>query len=285
MQISLSGSTGFIGKHLMKKFIEKGWTVNVINRDSFRMPDEEFAEKKIAGSDVIINLAGAIIAKKWSAAWKKEIFGSRVNTTRKIADGILLTQQRSLLFISPSAIGIYDSSHRHEDESQYFSDDFLATVCREWENQALRVKERVRLVIFRTGVVLGKDGGMLQKIYPVFNIGLGGPIGNGKAMMSWIHIDDLVEAYLYAIEHKDIDGILNLVSPDPVTNRHFTQTFGKVLVQPAFVKVPLFSLKILFGEGAGSLTTGQEVFPSGLLKSGFTFKFPTIEKALMNLYR
>lgn len=284
MQISLSGSTGFIGNHLMKKFIEKGWTVNVLNRDSFGMPTEEFAEKYIADSDVIINLAGALISKRWSAAWKKEIFESRIETTRKIADGILLSQKKPRLFISPSAVGIYDSIHCHDEESKDFAHSFLAEVCREWENQALRVKDSVRLVIFRTGVVLGKEGGVLLKLYPVFRIGLGGQIGNGESMMSWIHIRDLVEAYLYTIETKDINGIYNLVAPNVVTNYYFTKTFGMILNQPSIVKVPIFSLKLLYGEGANALIAGQDVIPAKLMKSGFTFKFATIEKALGDLY-
>jgi uncharacterized protein (TIGR01777 family) len=285
MQISISGSTGFIGKHLIKKFSEKGWKVNVIHRDSFRMPDEEFAENMINNADVIINLAGAIIAKRWSTSWKKEIVDSRIETTRKIADGILLTQKKSRLFISPSAVGIYDSIHRHDEESNFLSKGFLADVCREWENQALRVKDSTRLVIFRTGVVLGNEGGVLQKLYPVFSKGLGGPIGNGKAMMSWIHIHDLVGAYLYVIGHGEIEGIINLVSPDVVTNHYFTRTLGKVLNMPAIVTVPLFLLKILYGEGANALTTGQDAIPAKLIKNGFIFKYPTIEKALMDLYK
>jgi uncharacterized protein len=282
MQISLSGATGFIGSRLYKKFITRGWTVNVINRDSFRMSVKEFAEKKIENSDVVINLTGATISKRWTPEWKKEIVQSRIETTRKISDGIQRAARKPSLFISPSAVGIYDSIHRHDDESKHYAEGFLADLCREWESQALRVKDLARLVIFRTGVVIGRDGGAMKKLYPIFRFGLGGQIGNGKAMMPWIHITDLLEAYIFAIEQRDIEGIYNLVAPVGTDNHHFTKTFGKVLTQPTIVPVPVFLLKILYGEGASVLTTGQDVVPDKLAKSGFSFKFPTIEKALVD---
>lgn len=285
MRISLSGANGFIGTQLQKKFNFKGWNVNNITRDSFQMPDDEFTDKMIENSDIVINLAGAPISKRWTPAWKKEIADSRIKTTQKIAEGIIRANKKPSLFISPTAIGIYDSVHRHDEESTDYDKGFLADLCREWENQALRVKDLTRVVVFRTGLVLGTDGGMMKKVYPVFRAGLGGQIGDGKAMMSWIHIKDLVDAYIFAIENREIEGIFNLVAPESTDNHHFTKTFGKVLIQPTVMQVPLFSLKLLFGEGASALTAGQDVIPGKLLKSGFTFKFPTIEKALIDLYK
>ena len=285
MQISMSGATGFIGNMLNKRFFEKGWPVNVINRQSFELNDKEFIEKKIEGSDVVINLTGAPIVKRWNESYKKEIFHSRIDTTRKIATAIRNASRKPQVFISGSAIGIYNSTETHTEESQHFADDFMGKVCRDWEYEAVEATTSTRVVIFRTGVVLGKNGGALKTMYTPFKIGLGGIIGNGKQPFSWITITDIVDAFVFTIENESFSGIVNAVAPNPTTNYHFTKTLGKVLNQPAIMRVPEFALKLIYGEGSKALTSGQNVLPEKLLKAGFTFRFPTIEKALMDLYR
>jgi uncharacterized protein (TIGR01777 family) len=285
MQISMSGATGFIGEMLKKRFIEKGWPVIVIDRQSLELKDEEFIEKKIEGSDAVINLAGAPVLKRWNESYMKDIYHSRIDTTRKIASSIRKTSRKPLVFISGSAIGIYNSTETHTEESQYFADDFMGKVCRDWEHEALEAATSTRVVIFRTGVVLGKSGGALKTMYTPFKLGLGGIIGNGKQAFSWIHETDLLNAFVLAIENERFSGIANAVAPYPTTNYDFTKTFGKVLNQPTILRVPEFALKLIYGEGSRALTAGQKVLPEKLLKAGFTFRFPTIGKALMDLYK
>jgi len=285
MQISMSGATGFIGEMLKKRFIEMGWSVNVIDKQSFELKDIEFLEKKIEGSNVVINLAGAPVMKRWNESYKNDIYHSRIDTTRKIATAIRNTSRKPFVFISGSAIGIYDSIETHTEESQCFADDFMGKVCRDWEHEALEATVSTRVVIFRTGVVLGRNGGALKKMYTPFKLGLGGIIGSGKQAFSWIHVTDLINAFLYTIENENLSGIVNAVAPEPTTNYHFTKTFGKILIQPTITMVPEFALKLIYGEGSRALTAGQNVLPEKLLKAGFIFRFPTIEKALLDLYK
>jgi uncharacterized protein len=285
MQVSISGSSGFIGSALKKHFLDRGWRVNEIDRAALEMPGNDLLYKKMEGSDVVINLAGAPVQKRWSAPYKQEILQSRVVTTRRIVDAIRHTLGKPVVFISGSAVGIYDSEHIHDEESPYFASDFLGQVCQEWEQEALKAKDCTRLILVRIGIVLGTEGGMLHKVYPLFKTGLGGKIGDGQQMMSWIHIKDLVGAIAFIIENESLTGVVNGVSPNPVSNEYFTKTFGKTLVQTTFLKVPLFGLKALYGEAARMFTTGQKVIPLKLISNGFEFKYPTIEKALLNLYR
>ena len=141
------------------------------------------------------------------------------------------------------------------------------------------------MIIFRTGIVLGKNGGALKTMYLPFRFGLGGIIGNGKQAFSWIHVTDLINAFLYTIENENLSGTINAVAPESTTNYHFTKTLGKVLIQPTIMRIPEFVLRLVYGEGAQALTTGQKVLPEKLLKAGFTFRYPTIEKALTGIYK
>jgi len=284
MIVALSGSTGFIGQALLKKIRELGWMVKIIDRDSFNLSDDEFAAQKTEGVDVVINLAGAPISKKWTPAYKEEIIKSRVDTTRKISNAINSSQNKPSVFISVSAIGIYDQVNIHTESSLAFADSFLANVCRSWEHEALRSGNNTRVVIFRQGVVLGENGGALAKMKFPFSIGLGGKLGNGKQSLSFIHIDDLVEAMIFAIENQTISGIVNAVSPYPTTNAEFTEKFGKVFGQPAWFTIPAAALKWKFGEGAQAMLEGQKVLPEKLLEAGFKFKYPTIQNALVQIY-
>ena len=285
MHVSLSGSTGFIGKELIQKYSDTKWNFSIINRDSFAMDDETFTAKKIEGADVVINLVGAPIVHRWTESYKNEIYNSRIGCTRKIAQSIMRAHTRPKVFISASAIGIYDSQVTHTEESTGFSDDFLGKVCKAWEEEALTAQSHTRVVIIRTGIVLGRNGGALTNMHKIFKIGLGGIIGDGQQDFSWIHIRDLMNIYEFVIANDNISGIVNGVAPNPTTNMHFTKTFGKVLTQPAIMKVPNFALKALYGEGAISLMKGQKVLPEKLLKNGFVFEFTAIESALLNLYR
>jgi uncharacterized protein len=285
MRISLSGSTGFIGGKLLEKFSGTDWQFTIMNRDSFALDDDAFIEQKIRGADVVINLAGAPVAHRWTESYKQEIYRSRIDPAQKIARCIIRSQEKPKLFISASAIGIYDTIHTHTEESRDFASDFLGKVCMDWEKEAMTAKDATRVVVLRTGVVLDRDKGALASMHKMFSIGLGGTIGDGKQPFSWIHIRDLLSMIEFIVKNDDITGVVNAVAPNPTTNSHFTKTYGKVLLQPAIMKVPPFALKALYGEGASFLLNGQAVIPEKLLNHGFGFEFMTIESALLNIYR
>jgi uncharacterized protein (TIGR01777 family) len=284
MIVALSGSTGFVGQSIMTRMRQLGWTIRVINRDSFALPEQEFLSQKIEGTDVVINLCGASISKRWTNQYKKEILDSRILTTRKIVDSINRAEKKPSLLISASAIGIYDSVNTHSELSESLSDSFLAHVCRCWEHEALLAEPSTRVAILRLGVVLGRDGGALSRMHLPFSIGLGGKLGSGKQPFSFIHINDLVEAVMFTIENSLVSGVVNAVSPYPVTNAEFTETLGKVLEQPAWFTVPAFALKMVFGEASRIMLDGQRAMPEKLLKAGFNFKYPTIRNTLVKIY-
>ena len=284
MIIALSGSTGFVGQAIIQKMRSLSLTFKIINRASFKRSDREFAEEYIEGSDVIINLAGSPVSRKWTAAYKQEILDSRVMTTRKISSAINLAKQKPSVFISASAIGIYDSVNTHTESSTAYADTFLAQVCTAWEKEAQNSQDFTRVVIFRTGLVVGRDGGALAKMHLPFSIGLGGKIGNGLQPVSFIHINDLVNAMLFTIENQSIRGIVNAVTPYPSFNEEFTDKLAKVLGQTSWLTIPAFALKMLYGEGAEILLEGQKVLPEKLEQAGFRFDFPTIQNALVQVY-
>jgi uncharacterized protein (TIGR01777 family) len=285
MLVSISGSSGLIGHELTDTYTGKGWTFKIINRDSFSMPDSEFLEKKIEGTGAVINLAGAPILKRWTEEYQKEIYKSRIETTRKIATAINQAKSKPKVFISNSAIGIYDSLNVHTEGSTGFSDNFLGKVCRDWEAEAMAASDNTRVVVLRTGVVLSTKGGAMKTAHGPFSFGLGGTIGKGDQSFSWVHIRDLMHIYQTILENENISGVVNAVAPNPTTNYHFTKTFGKVLNQITILKIPLPALKAVYGDAALTLTEGQNVIPEKLVNNGFEFEFPTIEKALLNLYR
>ena len=169
MQVSLSGSTGFIGSELLQKHSDKEWVFNIINRDTFCMDDETFTAQKIDGADVVINLAGVPVIHRWTEAYKDEIYHSRIDTTRKIVQGIIKAGKKPGVFICASAIGIYDSQGEHTEESTGLATDFLGNVCRDWEAEALAAAPYTRVVIIRTGVVLGRTGGALANLHKIFS--------------------------------------------------------------------------------------------------------------------
>ena len=284
MIIALSGSSGFIGQALLKKFRDRGWTTRIIGRDALTDPAGASLDQVLEGSDVVINLAGAPISKKWTAAYKDEIVSSRVDTTRKIVAAMGRMSLKPLTFISFSATGIYDSVNTHTETSTQFAGSFLAGVCRSWEAEAMQSTTMTRVVIFRTGIVLGSEGGALKSMHCPFSIGLGGKIGNGRQAVSFIHIADLAGAILFAIENESVKGIINAVTPYPSNNAEFSECLAKVLGQPCWLTFPAFALKLIMGEGAVILLEGQKVLPEKLEQAGFRFRYPTILNALVQIY-
>lgn len=285
MIVSISGPSGFIGSALRRKMNEKGWTIRRIDRQSFSLSDEEFRKTLIEGSQVVIHLAGAPLSKRWTPQYKTEIYNSRIATTQKVVKAILEAEQKPSVLLSSSAIGIYDSSHSHTESSGNLSDSFVGKLCHAWETEAMKAAGTVRVVIFRTGLVLGKNGGVLEKMYLPFSIGAGAKVGNGSQPISFIHLDDLVDAFIFAIENQEISNVVNCVSPYPTTNAEFSETLGQSLKQPVWFTVPAFAIKLIYGEGAVLLLEGQNVVPEKLMQAGFRFRYPTIRNALTRVYR
>ncbi|MBU2520704.1 MAG: TIGR01777 family oxidoreductase [Proteobacteria bacterium] len=282
MQIALTGATGFVGSYLANVFWEKNWKVTPILRDDLALSSKDLA-KKINGSEVIANLAGANIVKRWTDDYKKELYNSRIGTTIKLVEAMGQMLRKPKIFISASAVGIYDDRGRYGESDYNFANNYLAKIVKDWEKTALKAREiNIRTIIFRFGIVLGK-GGLLAKMLPSFKLGLGGTIGNGRQSFSWVHIEDLIRAYIFAVEHEDLEGIYNLVSPNAVTNKVLTKTLAKILHRPAVSPVPIWVLWLTFGEGAVAISSGQNTIPERLLKAGFRFKFETIEHALRDV--
>ena len=280
------GGTGFIGKILQSALTAKGHTVMV--SDTRRNPQWE---KDLATADAVVNLAGSpLFGKRWNDAIKAEIHDSRTEGTKKIVDAIgraKKTGGRPITLVNASAIGYYGpgTPGQNVTESSAPGADFLAFVCREWEEEALRAEHAhgVRTAIVRIGVVLGKGEGALQKMLPFFRLGLGGPIEFGLQDFSWVHVDDVVGIILHALETDSVRGIFNASSPNPVSNKVFTKALGHVLHRPTLFPVPGLALWALYGECAEVLVNGQRVIPENTLKSGYKFKFPELEAALKDV--
>jgi uncharacterized protein (TIGR01777 family) len=278
--IAISGASGFVGSNLTKFFTNLDYKILPIKREILN--DKTKLEELLNKSDILINLAGANIINRWSESYKKLLYSSRINTTQKLVSAIKNIDNPPKLLISTSAVGIYDNKATY-DENGTYSNDFLSSICQEWEKEALKAKsENTKVSIFRFGIVLGKNGGALQKMILPFKLGLGGVIGSGEQAFSYIHIEDLLEAYKFVIENS-YEDTFNLSAPTPTTNKGLTQALGKTLKRPTILPVPEFVLNIIFSEGAKVLTDGQSAFPKKLLDLGFEFKYKTIQETIENL--
>ncbi|RBQ32103.1 TIGR01777 family protein [Arcobacter sp. FW59] len=280
--IAISGASGFVGQNLTEFFSKHNYKVVSIKREILK--DNQKLDEIIQNIDILINLSGANIINRWSESYKKLLVSSRIETTKNLVNSINRVSKKPKLFISTSAVGIYDNKAKY-DENGSFSNDFLSNLCQNWENEAKKAKnDFTKVAIFRFGIVLGKDGGAFKKMITPFKLGLGGVIGSGKQHFSYIHIEDLLRAYDFVIE-KEFDGVFNLTAPTPTTNKEFTKTLGKVLNRPTIFPVPEFLLKLIFSEGAKVLSDGQSAVPKKLLDLGFEFKYKNIEETLKSLVK
>lgn len=276
--VAMSGATGFVGSYLNRFFQKLSWKVTPLGRKDF---SSGLLAEKMKGTDIVVNLAGAPVISRWTEENKKIMYESRVNTTRSIVSAYSRMDQKPKVFISTSAVGYYANGGPHTENDHVKADSFLGRLAQDWEREALKAgKSGIRTVIFRFGVVLGRDGGALKQMMKPFRLGLGGSIGKGTQPFSWIHIVDLMRAFQTAIEDDSYEGIYNLTSPHPSTNRGLTEALGKALGKPTRLKIPEFVLRLQFGEGAQVLTEGQHVLPERFLKSGFSFSFTDIEEAI-----
>jgi uncharacterized protein (TIGR01777 family) len=302
MRVAITGATGFVGTHLVRKLEERNIDYLVVSRDAAKA-SRTFARaqgilewdppragpdpKRLDGLDAVVHLAGATIAQRWTARAKRDIFDSRIASTRLLVKALEETDTPPPTLVSHSAIGFYgprDDTALTEEASA--GDDFLADLCRAWEEEASRASRLgVRVVTPRVGIVLGQGGGALPLMLTPFRLGLGGPIGSGRQWMSWIHIEDVVELIQHAIRTPDVQGPMNATAPNPVRNSTFSKTLGRVLHRPAILPTPIFGLKLLYGEFASVLATGQRVLPERALATGYDFRFPDLEEALASAVR
>ncbi len=283
MKIAISGSNGFIGQELCKYLEKQKYSIIRIPHNMiYRQPEE--LKEILSSVDIVINLAGSSIQKRWTRKYKIEIYRSRVHTTRIIVKTIASLQNRPKKLISVSAIGIYDSKNEHDEYSQNLSFDFLGKVAKDWEEASLYAKNLgLEVYVFRLGIVLGNTGGMIKKLYPLFYIGLGAVISSGKQFMSFIHISDLINMFHYAIESKLPDGTYNAVAPQYTTNKEFSRVFAQLLKRPLLLKIPKHALHLIYGKGATFLYTGQAVKPTALIEQNFPFQFSDIKSSLEDI--
>jgi uncharacterized protein len=298
MRVAVTGATGVIGSALVEALRERGDEPVALSRNAERakakLGVEAFEWKApkgepapldaLRGSDAVVNLLGETIAQRWSEDAKREIRDSRVLTTRNLVAALreLPEVERPRVLVSQSASGWYGARGEERiDEAEPAGSDFLARLTVEWEAEADRAEELgVRVVVPRTGVVLSESGGALEKMLPFFKLGIGGPVAGGRQYVPWVHLDDVVGAFLFALDNNALRGPVNVTAPQPVTNKELSRTLGRVLHRPAFAPVPALAVKTLYGEMASIVTTGARAVPTRLQELGYEFRRPDLEEAL-----
>jgi uncharacterized protein (TIGR01777 family) len=300
VRVLITGGTGFIGGAVVRQLSDLGHSIIVLSRRTepphglkenvrlvhWRGPEEDIPDEAFDQIDAVINLAGESIGSgRWSVARKNRIFDSRILTTRHLAAKIAAMTAKPRLFISGSAVGYY-GPHGDEEitEASPPGSDFLAVVCSHWEEEAKTVvRHGVRLALLRTGVVLGPGGGALPRMMLPFELFVGGPVGSGRQVLSWIHRDDLVGLIRFVLDNDHVSGPINATAPGPVTNRQFARVLGRVMGRPAFLPTPGFLLRLALGEMSELVLAGQRVVPKRALEYKFAFQYPELEGALRNV--
>lgn len=298
MRVIVTGGTGFIGPKLCERLVAKGHDVIALTRDASHSRDHVHPNVRVAswaegaswegfvdGAGALVNLAGETIAQRWTAPAKRRIAESRLNAAARLRAAVEKATQKPAALVNASAVGYY-GPHGDEvlDESAPAGDGFLARVCVDWEAAARSFEPLgVRVAMLRTGVALGTAGGALAKMLPPFKAFVGGPLGSGSQWMSWIHRDDLVDLYVFAIENPAVSGPVNATSPNPVTMRDFAIALGHALHRPAFLKAPAAAIRLALGEMATAVLDGQRVVPKKALDLGFAFRFPDVLAALRDV--
>ena len=298
MRVAVTGATGMIGGALVRELRARGHEPIALSRDAgaarqqleveayeWKAPKSEPPPlEALRRSDAVVNLLGETIAQRWSDDTRREIRDSRVLSTRNLVAALaeLPEGERPRVLVSQSASGWYGArAEERLDEAEPAGDDFLARLTVDWEAEADRAEQLgVRVVQTRTGVVLSESAGALEKMLPFFKLGIGGPVAGGRQYVPWIHLDDVVGAFLFALENDALRGPVNVTAPEPVTNKELSRTLGRVLRRPAFAPVPALAVKTLYGEMASIVTTGQRAVPARLQELGYEFRRPDLEQAL-----
>lgn len=291
-RVALIGATGFIGSGLPGLLVERGYGMTGFSRrgtgevqgvDAWRGVDP----LDLSGHEVVINLAGEPIDRRWTAANKQRFHDSRVGVTQRIVEAIAALPQgeRPKVLVNGSAVGIYgDRGDEALTESSTLGGGYLAGLCGEWEAAAMAAEALgVRVVLLRTGVVLGRGGNAFEQLLKVFKLGIGGRLGHGRQWMPWVHVDDLRAAIVHAVVCESIAGPVNGTAPAPERNADFTRKFASAVKRPAILPVPGFALKLALGGFGGALLASQKALPEGLEQGGFAFRYPTLEQALGEL--
>jgi uncharacterized protein len=297
MKVVVAGGSGFLGNALRSALLADGHAVaNLTRRATPSAPDDvtwtpdgtsDGWARVVDDADAVVNLAGTGIAdSRWNEARKNAILTSRLLATRSIVSAIARASTSPRVLVNASAIGYYGPrDDRIVTEVTPPGGDFLAGVCVQWEREAEQASTYTRVAVVRTGLVLHPEGGALARMLLPFKLGGGGPIGTGDQYMPWIHRDDWIDMVRWLISEPRARGAFNASAPEPVTNAEFAQTLGRVLHRPAVVPLPAFALKLLFGEMADLLLTGQRAIPSRALEMGFKFRFSKVQEALHDLLR
>jgi uncharacterized protein (TIGR01777 family) len=299
MRVALTGATGTIGRALTGSLLDAGDEVVALVRSASAQLDPRAEPHEwpdvvapppadaLAGADAVVNLMGEPVDQRWSDAVKARIRDSRVLGTRALVAGLraLGADQRPRTLLSQSAAGYYGPrGDERLGEDAPAGSDFLARVVAGWESEAAAASElEIRVMLTRCGIVLSPDGGALAKMLPFFRLGLGGPVAGGRQYVPWIHLRDVVGAIRLCLARDDARGAINLTAPEPVTNAELSRALGRVLHRPAVLPVPAFALRLLYGEMAEMVTTGQRVVPERLVDLGYGFQFPEIEPALRDV--
>jgi uncharacterized protein (TIGR01777 family) len=292
MNYLITGGTGFIGSRFIKTLSSKKDFVIILSRkktgevNNCRVIDTLSLINNDEKIDCIINLAGKPIDCRWTKANKKELENSRLSVTKSLEDLVERLTVKPKIIVSASAIGFYgDYNNEILDESSIGKKSFTNKLCQEWENAALKLeKYGPRVCIMRLGVVLGQNGGFIKKISLPFKLGLGGNLGNGKQIFSWIHIEDVISAMKFLIENKKCFGIYNFVAPETINNAQITRHIGEIINRPTIFNIPIFLIKIVFGEmGVSLLLQGNKIMPRRLLDQGYIFKYNDARSALNNI--
>lgn len=299
MKILAAGASGFIGHALLQQLLEEKHEILLLTRDPHKIQEPSIKvlawdgknlggwAQKAQGVEAVINLSGQGIADKgWTAERKKELIDSRIHSTRALIEFVRSCPQKPSVFINASAVGYYgDVPHQEITESFPRGSGFLAEVCELWEKEASKAAAfGIRTVMLRTGIVLEKDGGAVQKMLLPFKLFMGGPLGNGKQWVPWIHREDEVNAIVFILTHSDLAGPVNLTAPLPVTMKEFCSALGKTIRRPCWAPVPGFILRLLLEEMSELLLGGQRAVPKKLLDAGFVFRYPRCEEALKAIF-
>jgi uncharacterized protein (TIGR01777 family) len=290
MRIAISGGTGRIGSLLVQRLKSRGDEVTVLSRSRGDVrwdPDAGPAPAEaLAGRDAVVHLAGEDIAQRWNDEALRRIRDSREHGTRNLVEGLRAADPRPKALISSSAVGYYGNRHEPVDEDAPPGDDVLARICVAWEREAARAEALgVRVVRVRTGVVLDRRGGALQKMLLPFRLGVGGPVAGGRQPLPWIHVDDVIGIYLAAIDDERWSGPVNATAPEPVSNREFSRALGRALRRPAIMPVPGFALRLLYGGMAMLVTDGQYAVPRRATELGYRHEHPQLDEALRSALR
>jgi len=302
MRILVTGGTGLVGRHLLPRLVEAGHTALVLSRQANPpLPagctalsgdptqDGPWLDQ-IGDCDAVINLAGEnLLGRRWRRSFKQRLISSRIESTRRVAEALARNPHRTggapKILVSASAIGYYGPTDREElDEESSAGNDFLATLCVDWEKAAQPARDAgVRVVHPRIGMVCDRKEGALPKLARPFRWFVGGPVGDGKQWISWIHIEDLVGLIMFALERPEVSGPINATAPEPLTNWGISALLAHILHRPNWMRVPKFMLRILLGEAATVVVNGQRVIPRQALKLGYVFRYAEPEPALRDL--